>query len=68
MKFMRLDLLLGRNIFKRYNIPFNKKNFDITDKIVEKSVYDTLMPSNLLLDVEGDYKRDKVFYERGKTK
>lgn len=50
------------------SIPFNKKDFDITDKIVEKSVYDTLMPSNLLLDVEGDYKRDKVFYERGKNK
>lgn len=45
-----------------------KKEFDMSDKIVERSVYDTLKPSNDTGVISGNYKRDKVYYEHGSNK
>ena len=38
---------------------------DITDYIVEKSVYDLLAPSNSTGIISGDYKRDRIYYTEG---
>ena len=64
-KFDKVELLVGLSNDEYINEIFT---IDITSYVIEKTKHDLTLPSNTLGIVVGNYKRDRVYYERGNNK